>query len=123
MVIVKAIEIGETRSKARYGHLAALNPEFASFKDSIDKEFDALWDLPMEEFLESWRVAPPALLKDSPVIDKDITIEHMKVPVRDGTLIEIRIYKSTTPIDNAILNFNTHGGGKRVEYGSRKVQI
>ena len=108
---VKEIENGVVQLRPRYGHLSTLNPEFASFKDAVDKEFSALWELPMDEFVEAWKKAPPALLEDSPVVGKDIMVEHTKVLVRDGTLIEIRIYKSITPVDNAVLNFNTHGGG------------
>jgi len=111
MVNIKAIKNDNVQVKPRYGHLSTLNPEFASFQGAIDKEFNALWELPMDEFVEAWKTAPPALLEDSPVIGRDITVEHMKVPVNDGTLVEIRIYKSSSPTDNAILNFNTHGGG------------
>jgi hypothetical protein len=111
MVNLRLAEDGVVQPKPRYGHLSAIDPEFALLKETVDMDFETLWALPLTKFVEAWRVAPPALLDDSPVIGKDITVEHMKVPVRDGSMIDIRIYKPITPVPNTLLNFNVHGGG------------
>ncbi|PVH73125.1 lipase/esterase [Cadophora sp. DSE1049] len=97
--------------KPKYGHLSAIHPDFEQIKEAVETDFAALWELPVEELIARWRTAPPALLKDSPIEGKDITIDHKKVPVRDSTEIEIRIYKPIEPMPNALLLFNAHGGG------------
>jgi hypothetical protein len=97
--------------KPNYGHLSETHPEFIPLKEGADKDFAGLWQLPYDQFKKAWDSFPPALLDDSPVEGKDVTIEHMKVPVRDGTQIEIRIYKPVNTVPNALLNLNCHGGG------------
>ncbi|KAG9240254.1 lipase [Calycina marina] len=111
MVQLKSFDNGNVQPKPRYGHLSATNPGFAPMRDVVDKDIAQLWELPHDEFLQAWADRPPALLDDSPVIGKDITTELLQIPVRDGTLIEICVYKPISPELNAILNFNTHGGG------------
>lgn len=112
MVNLKPREPGVAQPKPKYGHLSALSPDFAPLKDAADQSFDELWQLPLAEFKEKWDALPPALLDDSPVEGKDITIEHIKIPTRDGTNIELRIYKSIHPVPNALLYLNAHGGGE-----------
>ena len=69
---------GVVQPSLRYGHLSAINPEFALLKGAADRDCEALWALPMQEFLELGRTAAPALLDDSPVVGNDINVEYLK---------------------------------------------
>jgi acetyl esterase/lipase len=102
---------GAVQPKPRYGHLTAIDPDYAPLKDAMDKIHETLWAPPLKEFLNAARSAPAVLLDDCPKVDEDITIEHRKVPVTDGTMIDICIYKPKPPVSDALLNLNAHGGG------------
>lgn len=62
----------------------------------------------MDQFQAAWKTLPPPLPQDVPL---DLDITHQMVPVRDGTEIEIRVYKAKMVPDNALLFFVAHGGG------------
>ena len=111
MVQVKPNNTEVVQPRPKYGHLSEIHPDFAPLKEAADREFALLWELPLEDFKKDWISSPPVLFDDSPIVGRDITIEHMKVLVRDGTQIEIRIYKPINPTPNSLLDFNCHGGG------------
>jgi hypothetical protein len=123
MVNLKPRSNTAAKPKPKYGHLSQVHPDWATLKDAADKNFEQLWKLPFEDFKKEWDTFPPALVEDSPVVDKDITIEHVKVPARDGTQIEIRIYKHIKPVQNALLNLNCHGGGMLNQFERRMTTM
>ena len=100
-------EVSGTKSGSKYSHLSRIDPAFAPLKDEAARNFNELWKLPMKEFLEAWKVPGP-LPDDIPV---DLNISHQKVPVTDGTEIEIRVYKAKDVSPNALLYLKAHGGG------------
>lgn len=97
--------------KPKYGHLSEIDPEWASLREEIDKNFVALWQLPMDEFKAAWLSAPVALPENAPEQGKDYEIEELQVPVRDGTKVGVRLYKPIKPVSNGVLVLKAHGGG------------
>jgi acetyl esterase/lipase len=101
----------------QYAHLSEMSPEWAEVAhqhEEIQKLADALYSLPLQEF----RRVPyksPALPKNVPVPDRDLTIEEDMVVVRDGYAIAIRIYQPLDQKENHPLFFNIHGGGASFE--------
>ena len=113
MVTVKPkVGADDFKPLPKYGHLSELNPGFAPLKDFVDQQTAQLWSLPIDDFKAGWLAMPLTLSEGCPAVGKDITIDNMKVPVRDGTEVEIRIYKPIKPVPNALLNLNIHGGGQ-----------
>lgn len=118
MVNLKPRDTSVAQPKPKYGHLSAIAQDFAPLEEAADQSFDELWQLPFPEFVTKWDSFPPALVDDSPEVGKDITVEHVKIPTRDGTEIELKIYKPINPVPNALLYLNAHGGG---EYYSQAI--
>lgn len=92
----------------RYGHLSNPDPDFAPEQQQIKDTMSATWALPLSEIRTIFKDTPPSLPKETP---QDLNITHEMIPVRDGAKIELRIYKSKTVPKNALLYFNSHGGG------------
>lgn len=102
-----------SNAKSKYAHFATPHPVFESLKDEASKLVGNLYAIEdMEKFKAAWDAFPPAVFDDGPVVGKDITIEHMNIPVRDGATVELRIYKPINPTPRASLFFVAHGGGK-----------
>jgi acetyl esterase/lipase len=111
MVELKPSAQDTVQPKPKYGHLTDIDPEFAPLKAPTDEAFAQLWSLPMAEFKMGWLTTPPALPENCPVPGKDIEISDIQVPVRDGTKLGVRIYKSVKPQKDAVLVLKAHGGG------------
>ncbi|KKZ68834.1 hypothetical protein EMCG_00005 [[Emmonsia] crescens] len=102
----------DSMAKSKYAYLARPHPVFESLKGEATKLFEKIYAIKdMEKFKAAWNAFPPAVFDDGPVVGKDITIEHMNIPVRDGTMVELRIYKPINPGPDASLFFVSHGGG------------
>ncbi|OAX85412.1 hypothetical protein ACJ72_00223 [Emergomyces africanus] len=102
----------DSNAKSKYAYLAAPSPVFESLKDDATKLVENLYAIKdIENFKAAWNSFPPALFDDGPAVGKDITIEHINIPVRDGTVVELRIYKPIDPAPDAPLFFVSHGGG------------
>jgi acetyl esterase/lipase len=93
---------------SKYTHLSEIDPAFAPLKQACDEQFKILWDLPAEQFVAAWRSTPPALPEYTPT---DLDITHQMIPVKDGTLLEIRVYKAQNVPEKALLYVVAHGGG------------
>lgn len=119
MVLLKPIEPGAVVPKPKYGHLSKIAPEFVPIQAELDVSSKVLWELPLNEFKLAWKSLPPILAEDDPVIGRDIQITHQLVPARDGTNIEIRIYKPLNPQVRAPLFLNAHGGGEIFQISDR----
>ena len=104
----------------KYGHLSEVDPEFAPLREACDEQFKALWALPLEQFRTEWKNAPVVLPEDAPT---DLSITRQMVPVRDGTNVEIKIYKAKDVPENALLYFVAHGGGKTIQYSNVWIEI
>lgn len=42
---------------------------------------------------------------------KDVVTELIDIPTRDGTVVELKVYKSPNVNENAVLMYRMHGGG------------
>jgi acetyl esterase/lipase len=102
---------------SKYAHYAEIDPEFAALKADCDANFAALWDMPLNDLKAAWRAVPPVL---GPYVSEDIDINHQNVAVRDGTEIDIRVYKAKNVPEKAPLFLVAHGGGWAV--GSHGVE-
>jgi hypothetical protein len=88
--------------------LAHVEPEYEPVLRQIKDAFDALWNLPLPELRAQMQSAPVQLPEDIP---KDLIIEDRKVPVSDGTELEIRSYSSPKRSKSSVLYYVCHGGG------------
>jgi len=120
MVQLKPSGPALAQPKPKYGYLSEIDPEFAPLREEIDKNFAALWQLPMDEFKAAWLSAPVPLPEDAPLQGKDYEIEELQVPVTDGTKVGVRLYKPIKPAKDAVLVLKAHGGGWVV--GSHEVE-
>ncbi len=100
-----------TQPKPKYGHLSIIDPEFAPLKEETDKNFAALWSLPLDDFKIAWLTAPVALPEDVPHPGKDYEVADQQIPMRDGTKIGLRVYRPVKYAENATLVLKAHGGG------------
>jgi acetyl esterase/lipase len=108
-------------SNSRYGHLAHVEPEYEPVLRQIKDAFDALWNLPLPELRAQMQSAPVQLPEDIP---KDLIIEDRKVPVSDGTELEIRSYSSPKRSKSSVLYYVCHGGGWVVgDHATEEVQL
>jgi predicted acyl esterase len=96
----------------KHGHLSEIDPEFAKLKDEVDKTFDVLWSLPLDEFKAAWLSAPVAFPNNAPQPGQDYAVLEQEAPVRDGTKLGIRIYKPLKCESAATLVLKAHGGGQ-----------
>jgi hypothetical protein len=112
MVQLKPSDAAVAQPKPKYGYLSEIDPEFAPLKQEIDKNFAALWSLPLDEFKLAWLNAPVAVPDDAPQSGKDYEVSDQQIPVRDDTKVGLRFYKPIKPVENAILVLRAHGGGK-----------
>ncbi|EXJ84559.1 hypothetical protein A1O3_05228 [Capronia epimyces CBS 606.96] len=106
--------------KPKYGHLSEIDPDFAPLKEEADKNFAALWSLPLDEFKAAWLTAPVALPNNAPQPGQEYSVVDQEAPVRDGSRIGLRVYKPLDPPTNAVLVLKAHGGGWVV--GSHEVE-
>lgn len=94
------------------GHLSEIDSEFAKFREEIDKNFTALWDLPMDEFKAAWLSSPVPLPDNAPQPGRDYEVLDQEAPVRDGTKIGIKIYRPLKTEPGTTLVVKAHGGGQ-----------
>jgi len=101
---------------AKYAHYSDVDPEFAPIQGAVREMVDQLFSLPIDQ-IRAAMLQPSPLPEDIP---KDIQTDDMEVPVRDGTKIGIRVYKSKDVGPDALLYFVMHGGGKICLFQRRK---
>ncbi|OAA66609.1 alpha/beta hydrolase fold-3 domain-containing protein [Niveomyces insectorum RCEF 264] len=101
----------------KYGHYAALDPEFAKLKPAIDANIAQLFAIEdWAAFRAAW-LAPSPLPAGCPQPGTDVHVRYTKMPTRDGAEIELKIMEAaaTTHInkdatDNVCV-LRLHGGG------------
>jgi len=102
----------------KYGHLSKINPEFAPIQAANDAFLQKLWDRPLKQTRAMLNVPMP--YPDCVPSTNDLIITERKVPVSDGTEIGIKIYKSKSSPDDAVLFYVMHGGGWVI--GSHRIE-
>ena len=100
--------------KPEYGHLSNIVPEFAPLKEETDKNFAALWSLPLDDFKSAWLTAPVALPEDAPQPGKDYEVSDQQISVRDGANIGLRVYRPMKDTKHSTLILKAHGGGTTI---------
>lgn len=86
--------------------------EYAAIRPNVVPQLSQLWALPMKEFLEAWANTPATLPEGAPTLENSIDARHETVIVRDGTEIEVLIYRPKDAGSEMLpLFFFTHGGG------------
>lgn len=99
--------------KHSFAHLSTAHSEWEEIAEShraIEERLDKLYSLPIEEFRKV-PYRPPPLPRNAPVPGQDLVISQSQVAVRDGTLLDVRIYQPLNVSDGHLLFFNVHGGG------------
>ncbi|CAI6097898.1 unnamed protein product [Clonostachys chloroleuca] len=94
------------------GHLSEIDADFLKMKPDIDAFVDQIWDPAhsLETFRSSWtsNSSPPP---DWPKEGEDVVTETKQIPVRDGTQIEVKIYRAKQKKPGSALVMRFHGGG------------
>jgi acetyl esterase/lipase len=93
----------------KYAHLSEIDATFAPMKALVDAQYSAFWVLDPEEFEKAWKSMPLSLPEGTP---EDLDITHQMVDTRDGSRIEIRIYRKIGIASGPKpLVLVAHGGG------------
>jgi hypothetical protein len=96
----------------KYGHLTKKTPEYEQAEPFIREAYGALQSLPDFPSVraaagDADAVIPPG----GPDRYKDVITELIDIPTRDGTMVELKVYKSPNAKANAVLMYRMHGGG------------
>ncbi|KAF4340899.1 AB hydrolase superfamily [Fusarium beomiforme] len=96
----------------KYGHHSKKTPEYEQAEPGIRQQFAALFSLPDFPSVraaagDADAVMPPG----GPDRYKEVVTELIGIPTRDGTTVELKVYKSPNVKDNAVLMYRIHGGG------------
>ncbi|ROT35094.1 hypothetical protein SODALDRAFT_346625 [Sodiomyces alkalinus F11] len=105
----------------KHGHYSDMDAEYAKVGPPLAKMMLEGWtkDMPMEQFKAMFLNEDPPVPEDCPQPGKDISLERLKVPMRDGAERELKIYKNFKAQKNAALVYKMHGGGWTV--GSHEI--
>ncbi|KAH7141048.1 Alpha/Beta hydrolase protein [Dactylonectria macrodidyma] len=104
----------------KYGHLSQKIPEFVAAESAIIVGYSKLRACPDFPAVREAAGDPDAPLPPGgPVRGRDVVSELVEFPARDGTLIELKVYKSPSVVQDATLMYRMHGGGWSV--GRREV--
>lgn len=86
--------------------------EFIPYKEIYEEQSKVMFGLPLDELRKLFNnsMLPP----NAPVEGEDFATTHRMIPVRDGSEIEVRIYRSLKVKGNgkSALVLRLHGGGK-----------
>ncbi|KAM0211383.1 hypothetical protein ACHAQI_005339 [Fusarium lateritium] len=96
----------------KYGHLSKKTPEYEQAEPAIRKAYSALRDLPDFAAVRAAAGDPDAVMPPGgPDRYKDVVTELINIPTRNGTVVELKVYKSPHVNENAVLMYRMHGGG------------
>ncbi|KAF9779126.1 hypothetical protein IL306_002354 [Fusarium sp. DS 682] len=95
----------------KYGHLSKKTSEYELAEPSIRQEYAAVFSLPDFPSIRALTDDADAVMPPGgPDRYKDIVTELIDIPTRDGTMVELKVYKSPNVKDNAVLMYRMHGG-------------
>ncbi|KAM0254473.1 hypothetical protein ACHAQJ_006755 [Trichoderma viride] len=100
------------RPLPKYGHYSELDPEFAKLKPMVDNMMEGMWqpETSFEDFRKAWLNDSPAP-EGCPIEGKDVLTETQMIPTRDGTEIEIKVYRAKYKSPSSAMVIRYHGGG------------
>lgn len=106
----------------KYGHLSKKTPEYEQAEPSIRKTYESLFSLPDFPSVravagDSDAVMPPG----GPDRYKDVVTSLIDITTRDGTMVELKVYKSPNVKENAVLMYRIHGGGMCMDQADRQA--
>jgi acetyl esterase/lipase len=105
------------------GHLSAKDANYAAIEQVTVDALKPMWgdDVPMDQFKAVWANSPAAIPNGCPAPGKDVLLSKTHVPVRDGTTVEIKVYRAPRAAPGgAALVFRMHGGGWTV--GTHEIE-
>lgn len=105
----------------QFAHLSEVNPDFAPLIPGVNTAFEKIWQYSdMTEFRGNWTNTRSSYPNFVPSDGFQLT--HRMIPAHDGTELEIRIWKPTSPAKEELpLLFVLHGGGISPHYTSRPM--
>ncbi|KAF4964817.1 hypothetical protein FZEAL_10836 [Fusarium zealandicum] len=96
----------------KHGHLSQKHPAFLASEAAINAAFQSLYDAPDHPALRKLAgTADAAIPPGGPDRDRDIITQLLCFPARDGSMIELKVYKSPRVVQDATLMYRIHGGG------------
>ncbi|KAM0410296.1 hypothetical protein ACHAPZ_000891 [Fusarium culmorum] len=97
----------------KYGHYSKISTDYQQAEPEIRKAREAMNCLPDIPTIRTMMGGDPdaAMPPGGPDRYKDITTQLIDIPTRDGTEIELKVYKSHKVNKNAVLMYRMHGGG------------
>ncbi|KAL3458859.1 alpha/beta hydrolase fold-domain-containing protein [Aspergillus heterothallicus] len=93
---------------ARHAAYAILDPDFDQYRDVGNPFAGAEGSIPVMREITSQM---PVLFPYGELAVASVDISHRNIPARDGTELELRVYRNGSVQERAILVFVTHGGG------------
>jgi hypothetical protein len=100
-------------SERDLSQIEKIDSEFLAEQEQCDKDIADLWFKDIEGMRRQYIDFPPKISAGTPEPRVDIEITHQMVPVRDGSNVEIRVYRKIgfKPTCRTILLLVSHGGG------------
>ncbi|PGH28273.1 hypothetical protein AJ80_00164 [Polytolypa hystricis UAMH7299] len=101
----------------KHGHWSyrAPDPALEAAELAAENALNQAWgfgrDISVDDFKKNIESLPFAVPEGWPEPGRDVDISYMKAPVRDGTALELKVYRSKSSRENATLIFRMHGGG------------
>lgn len=110
------------KSGPKHGHYSEMDPQYAKIGPPMAQMMLEGWkkDQPMDQFKAMFLNPDPPVPEDCPKPGKDISLERINVPMRDGAQRELKIYRNFKVQKNAALVYKIHGGGWTI--GSHEVE-
>lgn len=96
---------------SNYAKYSEVDPEFAPIQPFVEERVKELFSLPLDQLKVAYGGPGTPMPEDLPTTD-EIKIEDIEIPVRDGTKIGLRIWKSKDIKPRAPLMVVYHGGGE-----------
>lgn len=96
----------------KYDGLSKVDADFAPLQAAVDGHLKPLFKLPISQLRAAILAAPQVFPEGTPMPGDHFSLSHERVQVRDGAMVEVRIYKPTGACNNAPLVLVAHGGGQ-----------
>lgn len=103
--------MAQDQRQRQFAHMSEVNTDFAPLIPGVNAAFENIWRYSdMTEFRGNWTKTRGSYPEFVPSDGFEIT--QRTIPARDGTELEIRIWKPTTQAEEKLpLLFVLHGGG------------
>lgn len=96
----------------KYGHLSEKHATYAAAEPVLKEGFSKMFECPNWATVREMMGDPDAPLPPGGPDRSSIVTELINFNARDGTEIELKVYKSPNVNPNAVLMYRMHGGGR-----------